>query len=97
MGCSAHVIPTQRQTSVAPDPADGPLTTLPEGTVVLALADGPPPGAFAKKRRSRWAYAAQDAGSEHRHPDHRKRTHPAGYGRLKAWWGLLVLVIRIVW
>ena len=48
MGCSAHVIPTQRQTSVAPDPADGPLTTLPEESVAMALADGPPPARLPK-------------------------------------------------
>ena len=48
MGCSAHVIPTQRQTSVAPDPAGGPLTTLPRESFVLALADGPPPARLPK-------------------------------------------------
>ena len=37
MGCSARVIPTQRQTSVAPDPAGGPLSMLPEESVAKSI------------------------------------------------------------
>ena len=49
------MIPTQRQTSVAPDPAGGPLTTLPRESFVLALTDGPPRRVCQKasRRRSR--------------------------------------------
>lgn len=69
MGCSAHVIPTQRQTSVAPDPAGGPLTTLPRESFVLALADGSPP---ARSPRSvvqeRRACAAEQVGAEPTRP-----------------------------